>query len=227
MTLQDVLRTGQGEAGGSARGRRAGGQRVAVFALGWLLGAASVLGWATLSGGWYEHYLPESEAQAREMVNTQGWELVSERGEVYLRRPRLSFHGVRPPVLPGPAPQATATPLPSRPRPTPGAAAAGETLTLSGTADTRTTEPFQLSGGTYRVEWSARAAPDRNCHFRARLRATDERVLPKDIASRSLPVGQSAEGVAYVHNVERGLHYLDLTPLVGQACQWTMSLARE
>ncbi|MBI4491988.1 MAG: hypothetical protein HY690_04275 [Chloroflexi bacterium] len=219
-----------GSAGQARRGRRGwGGRRDLALAVlvGWALGVASVLLWAVISGGWYEHFVPESESQAREMVNAQGWELVSGSGELYLRRPRVRLPGIRGPILPEEVAQPT-SPL-VRPEPAPKAAAGPrqEPVSLAGTVAVQTTEPFHLAGGSYRVEWTATAPPDRNCFFRARLRAVGEEGTARDVASKAVATGQTAEGLAFVRSVSAGQYYLDLTPMAGERCRWTLAMMQE
>lgn len=195
---------------------------LAVLA-GWLLGIATTLGWTALGGG-YEYSVAETESQARRMVNREGWEIVPGSGGAYLRRPRLRFHGIQPPVLP--AEQAGLTPVtaPSEAGPIATPQPTQEPITLNGALATHKTDPFQLVGGTYRVEWRAAAPSTRNCQFRAWLRPTADSRASKEVTTRIIPSGQEALGLAWVYDVAPGEHYLDLTPSFGERCQWTLTM---
>ena len=59
--------------------------------LGWLLGIATGLLGLAVTGGWYEYRIAGSGFEARRLVNSEGWQLVTESREdfLYLRRPRL------------------------------------------------------------------------------------------------------------------------------------------
>jgi hypothetical protein len=193
--------------------------------IGWLLGVVSVLGWAMLSGGWYEYFVPESEAQVQQMVNQQGWELVSDAGAPYLRRPRVRFPGSRGSVPAGAPVRPTVPVVAPRPTVTVESQPAQTPVALSGSAALQQTEPFLLAEGSYRVEWSASASPERNCFFRARLYMVGQEGVVIDIVNRAIPNGQTAQGATFVHDVGAGQYYLDLTPLVGEPCRWRLSMA--
>lgn len=216
-----------GEAGPGWRARAVRREYALAVLLGWLLGAGSILGWAALTSGWYEYFVPASDSQMQAMVNEQGWEVVSDSGDLYLRRPRVSFHGVRGPLVIGGAAQLTSTAATASPTSKATANPRQESISLSGSPAVQQTDPFHLDGGTYRFEWTATARPDRTCFFRVRLFVVGEEGVGADVAVRVIPSSETGNGAAFVQSVSRGQHYLDLTPIAGERCRWTMTLTQQ
>ena len=90
---------------------------------------------------------------------------------------------------------------------------------MSGTVAGETTA-FGLSGGDYRVEWTA--TNDSSCRlFSAWLHESGGNGI-KEVASTDVPAGQTERGTANLHDVSAGRWYFEV---IGR-CAWTLAIGR-
>lgn len=100
-----------------------------------------------------------------------------------------------------------------------GGAPPDERITVEG-AGTKNTDPFWLSGGNYKVRWTARASSSTGCHHTAELVSLSDNRFSKGVGSRGPRGNESLTDETSVYRVPTGNYYLQVI----SGCSWKITI---
>lgn len=89
-------------------------------------------------------------------------------------------------------------------------------ITVSGSG-IENSDPFQLNGGDYMVEWTATPQTDTGCYHGATLQTTDESAFVFEmLANELLDSSARASGSTNVYGLDEGEYYIE----ANSGCDW-------